>query len=185
MVTGIKSGNFLFATIVIPFRLVANNNLILWNNQAPQSIRLNRPLKLEYMKETKEHVLKEKIEIEQQIEKLSDFETELPNDKVLKINYKLYMTLIDCKILNILTNTKSSQACPICGATPQKFINIKEFRSKEFKPKPKSLQYGKNQLHSWIRFFECIVHISYRHAIEKWQVRDENRQLFIKRKQEE
>ena len=38
---------------------------------------------------------------------------ELPNNEVLKINYKLYMILIDGKILNILTDTKSSQACPI------------------------------------------------------------------------
>ena len=45
------------------------------------------------------------------------------------------MTLIDGKILNFLTDTKSSQACPICGATPLKFINIKELRSKEFTPK--------------------------------------------------
>ena len=101
------------------------------------------------MKETKGHVLKEKNEIDLQIENLSDFEMELPNNKVLKINYKLYIyiTLIDGKILNILTDTKSSQACPICGATPQKFINIKEFRSKEFTPKPKT-QYGISPLHS-------------------------------------
>ena len=85
---------------MIPLRLVANNNLILWINQVPQSIRFCRPLKLEYMRKTKEHVLKEKNEIDQQIEKFSDFEMELPNDKVLKINYKLY-------ILNILTDTKS------------------------------------------------------------------------------
>ena len=97
-------------------------------------MRFCRPLELEYMKETKEHVLKEKNEIDLQIEKLSDFKMKLPNDKVLKINYKLYMTLIDGKILNILTNTKSNQACPICGVTLQKFINIKEFRSKEFIP---------------------------------------------------
>ena len=64
------------------------------------------------------------------------------------------MTLIDGKILNILTDTKSSQACPICGATPQKFINIKEFRSKEFTPKPKTIRYRISPLHSRIRFFE-------------------------------
>ena len=28
------------------------------------------------------------------------------------------------------------------------------------------------------------MHISYRHGIEKWQVRDENRQVFNERKQE-
>ena len=94
------------------------------------------------------------------------------------------MTLIGGKILNILTDTKLSQACPVCGATPQQFINIKEFRSKEFTPKPKTLQYEISRLHSWIRFFECILHISNRHSIEKWQVRDENRQVFNERKQE-
>ena len=144
----VKSDNSLFATTVIPLRLVTNNNPILWNNQAPQSMRFCRPLKLEYTKETKEHVLNEKNEIDQQIEKLRDFEMELPYKKVLKINYKLNMTLIDGKILNILTDTKLSQACPICGATPQKFINIKEFRSKEFTPKPKTLQYGISPLNS-------------------------------------
>ena len=51
--SGVKSDNSLFATTAIPLRLVANNNFILWNNQAPQSIRFCRPLKLEYMKETK------------------------------------------------------------------------------------------------------------------------------------
>ena len=94
------------------------------------------------------------------------------------------MTIIDGKILNILTKTKSSLACPIFGATPQKFINIKESRSKEFTPKPKTLQYGTCPLHSWIEFFECILHISSRHGIEKWQVRDENRQVFNEREEE-
>ena len=71
------------------------------------------------------------------------------------------MTLIDGKILNILTDTKSSQACPVCGATPQKFINIKEFRCKDFTPKPKTPQYGISPLHSWFDFLNayCIYHI--------------------------
>ena len=82
----------------------------------------------------------------------------LCNDKVFKIIYKLYITLIDGKILNIFTDIKSSQASLVCGATPQKFINIKEFWSKELPPKPKTLQYGISPLHSWIGFFECILH---------------------------
>ena len=56
---GVKLDNSLFATTVIPLRLVANNNLNLSNNQAPQSIRFGRPLKLDYLKETKDHVLKD------------------------------------------------------------------------------------------------------------------------------
>ena len=34
------------------------------------------------------------------------------------------------------------------------------------------------------RFFECILHISYRHGSEKLQVRDKNRQVFNEQKQE-
>ena len=109
---------------------------------------------------------------------------ELPNDKVLD-SYKLYMTQIDGKILNILTDTnqaKLNQA--ICGATPLKFLNIQEFRSKEYTPKLKTLQYGISPLHSWIQFFECILHLLYRHGIEKWQIQDKNRQVFNEQKQE-
>ena len=36
--SGVKSDNSLLATTVIPVRLVANTNLVLSNNQAPQSI---------------------------------------------------------------------------------------------------------------------------------------------------
>jgi len=36
-------------------------------------------------------------------------------------------------VLNVLADIKSSQACPICGATPKDFLNIKHFKSKQFK----------------------------------------------------
>ena len=157
---------------MIPLRLVANNN--------PYFVEQSTTPIYTVLQAAQARI----YEIDLQIENRSDFEMELPNDKVLKINYKLYMTLIDGKVLNILTDTKSSQACPICGATHQKFINIKDFRCKQFTPKPKTLQYRISQLHSWIRIFECMLHISYRHGIEKWLVPDENRQVFIERKQE-
>lgn len=95
------------------------------------------------------------------------------------------MILIDGTILNILTETKSNQACPICGAAPQKFANTTDFKCNEFTLKPNSLQYGISPLHSWIRFFKCILHISYRIGLKKWQVRgEENRKLLHERKQE-
>ena len=39
-------------------------------------------------------------------------------------------------------------------------------------------------MHSWIRFFECILNISYIHGIEKWELRDEYRQILNERKEE-
>ena len=33
------------------------------------------------------------------------------------------------------------------------------------------LQYTLSTLHAWIRFFECLIHISYKIPIKKWQLR--------------
>lgn len=49
----------LFATTVTPLRLIYASKNVLWNNRTPQSIRFCRPLKLEFVKETKECILKE------------------------------------------------------------------------------------------------------------------------------
>lgn len=83
------------------------------------------------------------------------------------------MTLIDGKVLNILTGTKSCQLCPICGAGPKQFMKNIDTSSSIFKPKPGSLQYGMSPLHAWIRTFELLLKISYRMELKKWQVRDE------------
>lgn len=65
------------ATTIIPLRLIEASGNILWNNRTPQSIRFCRPLKLEYTKETKEIILKEKENIEEEINSLSAFEVSL------------------------------------------------------------------------------------------------------------
>jgi len=36
----------------------------------------------------------------------------------------------------------------------------------------KYFKFGLSTLHAWIRFFECLLHISYRLDFKKWQVRD-------------
>jgi len=161
---GTQSDSTLFATTIIPLRIQTENKIVLWNNRTPQSIRFCRPLHLKYAKETKELVLQEKYNINQEILELQDLELHL-GDNLLRIKYKLFMTLIDGKILNILTGNKCSQSCPICGATPQKFAKVEDLRSEVFEPKPNTLQYGISPLHAWIRFFECIIHISYRYCL--------------------
>lgn len=69
------------ATTIIPLRLIEASGNILWNNRTPQSIRFCRPLKLEYTKETKEIILKEKENIEEEINSLSAFEVSLGGKK--------------------------------------------------------------------------------------------------------
>lgn len=174
----------LFATTIVPLRLVTSDtNTILWNNVTPQSIRFCRPLKLQYIKESKALILEEKSNLDEEIRNLQHLNLHVTDDKILRVKFNLHMTLIDGKVLNVLTDTKSSQSCPICGATPKVFQRTFNFDSSIFDPKPNTLQYGISPLHAWIRFFECILHISYRIDIKTWQVRGTTeKELFKKRK---
>ncbi|CAH0560414.1 unnamed protein product [Brassicogethes aeneus] len=70
------SDSSIFATTVIPLRLVFND-IILWNNRTPQSVRFCRPLKIQFAKETKELVLMEKEDIKDQINQLNILEIPL------------------------------------------------------------------------------------------------------------
>lgn len=74
------------ATTIIPLRLIEASGNILWNNRTPQSIRFCRPLKLEYTKETKEIILKEKENIEEEINSLSAFEVSLGEKKLCALH---------------------------------------------------------------------------------------------------
>lgn len=172
----------LFATTLIPLRLSTSTGLILWNNQTPQSARYYRPIKLQFVKESRDVILAQKFCIEQQIAKLQVFDIMLQNFSI-KIHFSLFLTLIDGKILNTITDTKSMQTCLICHATPKQFNDLSNKTNGLFLPDSNSLQYGISPLHTWIRFFECCLHISYRITIKKWQVRsDEEKVEFTKRK---
>lgn len=70
------------------------------------------------------------------------------------------MTLNDSNVANTLT--KSSQAFPIRSASHLNFLEVPDFTTalaKMFKPKPNALRFGISLLQSWIRFFECTLHI--------------------------
>ncbi|XP_046808102.1 uncharacterized protein LOC124420131 [Lucilia cuprina] len=173
----------LFVTSVIPLKLISSNNAIVWKNRTPQSVRFCRPLKIEFIKETKEHILKEKHNIDLQISNLEHLEYSLSNGKIISVKYELIMTLIDGKVLNVLTGTKSSQSCPICGANPKQFLLIKDLNSSVFQPKLNTLKYGISPLHAWIRCLEFVLNLSYRLPVKKWQIRNaQDKSLMQQRK---
>lgn len=57
----------------------------------------------------------------------------------------------------------------ICGAKPSEMNNEEHILEKTVRTDFLSL--GISPLHSWIRLFECILHISYRLEIKTWQAR--------------
>lgn len=40
-------------------------------------------------------------------------------------------------------------------------------------------------LHAWIRCFECLLHISYRLVVKKWQIRERNDKICAKERTDE
>lgn len=171
----------LFATSLIPLRWSTKDNVILWNNRASQSTRFCRPISLQYVKESADIIATQKASIEAEIDKLQVLEVNLNNIHV-RIHFSLFLTLIDGKVLNIITNTKSTQTCPICHATPKQFNDLSNKSTSTFIPDPKSLHYGVSPLHAWIRFFECCLHISYRLDIKIWQVRTKEQKIKYSQK---
>ena len=176
----------LFATTMIPIRIVSNKNILLWQNPAPQSIRYCRPLKLEFVKETADHCKSEYDNVSKQINNLQNHIIILPNNKTIETQFKLYMTIIDGKVLNAVTDTRSSQCCPICKATPKQFNDLDKYLNTDvFKPKDsESLKHGINPLHARIRFFELCLHISYRLDLKTWRVYKENKAILLAKKQQ-
>lgn len=94
------------------------------------------------------------------------------------------MTSIDGKVLNVLTESKSAQQCPICQAGPKEFRTIRNFDSPYFEPKTDALKYGLSPLHAWIRSFEFVLKLSYKLDLKKWQVRGaEEKRIMAEKKQ--
>nr|XP_018903644.1 PREDICTED: uncharacterized protein LOC109034777 isoform X1 [Bemisia tabaci] len=97
------SDSSLFATTLVPLRLTADSGDILWVNRTPQSVRFCRPIKLQFAKASKELVMAEKEELDEQIGSLERVTIKINDDQSLVIQPRLKMTLVDGKILNYLT----------------------------------------------------------------------------------
>ena len=124
----------------------------------------------------------EKNLLDSQINNLKLSVYKLNENRDIIVTYEMHMTLIDGKVLNVLTATKSTQCCPICGVTPTKILEITDFNSAYFVPKPGALQFGVSPLHAWIRFLEFVLNISYKLEFKKWHIKGDDKIEMSKRK---
>lgn len=88
--------------------------------------------------------------------------------------YEMHLTMIDGKVLSVITNTASTLRCWICKATSKQFNNLTDIK-RRFKPEPGTLMHGMSVLHLWIRAFEHLLHLSYRRDFCEWQLRGTDR----------
>ena len=79
--------------------------------------------------------------------------------------------MIDGKIQTIMSDvTNSTQCCSGCGVSPKNMNNL-EMVLKLDNASNLELKYGLSSLHSWIRFFEMLLHIRYKLETQKWKSR--------------
>lgn len=88
------------------------------------------------------------------------------------------LTMIDTKVCNAATNTTSTMKCYICGATSKDFNNL----TREKEADPSTFQFGLLILHARIKFFESLLHLSYKLEVKKWQFRNEEDKNAVKRR---
>lgn len=162
-----QSDEFLFVFSFVPLRLVTESGIVAWQNPRPSSTMFCRPIKFIFSKETTAFTISETNEVLKEIEELQPTKVSI-FEREVSVNHELLLTMVDGKICNALTETSSSQKCYICGATPA----VMNDEKRTFLANRNNLGFGLSTLHAWIRSFECLLHISYRIDIKKWQVRD-------------
>jgi hypothetical protein len=153
----------LFATTVIPLQLRTEQNHVLWQNPIPQSVRYCRPLKLAFVKESHQIILSEKRAVDKEIEELIPVEIRTTQSKILSVTFDLSMTVIDGKVLSVVTGTTSQQVCPLCGAKPSQFNRLVNANDQPHVPLDR-LKYGLSPLHAWIRCLEFCLNLGYRNV---------------------
>lgn len=162
--TADASDEYMMITSIVPIRLMSSNNLLIWQNPRPSSPRYCRPLRLQMAHET---VQVSQLEVENIKLQLANL---LPTiNQNWSVYHNLKLTMVDGKMINSLTNTSSPMRCYICNETSKTFNNLKVCINTDINQN--NLEYGMSSLHAWIRFAECILHISYKLKLAKWQAR--------------
>lgn len=143
-----------FISSIVPLRLTCGTKII-WQNPTPSSPRFCRPIRMRFVKENKDVTNDEFSYIEGQASKLEA--TTIADN--IKISHTLLPTMIDGKVCNAATNTTSTMRCYVCGRTQKTFNDLSTTTSTE---NPETFKFGLSILHARIRFFEFLIHLSYK-----------------------
>lgn len=178
--TAYLNDSTVFVISYVPLVLSFNND-ILWKNDRPSSVCYCRPIKFEFFKETSSNILREYNFYTTEIDNLKPTIV-IQDQKTIKVTHNLQCTMIDGKVCNVLTNQKSSMSCNICGATPKEMNDLEKI--KQLKCNEDNYKFGLSTLHCWIRFMECILHISYNIDFKQSSARKNNKILKQNKKKQ-
>lgn len=176
------SDKYIFISSFVPLQLFCgtDNKKIIWQNPTPSSPRYCRPIRMRFTKETVDITNSEINYIEESIKSLKTSDV-LQGEKHFIIKHTMMFTMIDAKVCNAVTSTSSTMRCYICGATSKQFNDL----TIKYNVDEDALTFGLCVLHARIRFFESILHLSYKITIQKWQIRSASEKEIVKLKKEE
>ena len=164
----------------MPIKLIDKvTGAVVWQNPAPSSVRFCRPICIEFCKETPEKTKAVVDEIKSQINSLRPPIIN-KNGKSVQVKHELFLTMIDGKVAQALTDTPSGSTCTICGATPRQMNDLTKVASRP--ENENSYQYGLFTLHAWIRCMEMILHISYNLSFQTWAATSEEKKRLKQEK---
>lgn len=164
---------YLFLISFVPIK-ITNGTCSVWENPCCSSTRYCRPLKFLFAKESTQLIQTQIQNMKNQIANLRP-KLLIIDGREIVIEYTLLLTMIDGKVCNAVTNTTSAQRCYICGATPRN-LNNEPVRNAD---NIANYGFGISPLHAYIRSFECLLHISYRLNVKKWQIRSQEEKADV------
>ncbi|CAH1989392.1 unnamed protein product [Acanthoscelides obtectus] len=98
--------------------------------------------------------------------------------KSFVVKHVMMLTMIDAKVCNAATNTKSTMKCYICGATSKDFNDLSNKRPCN----EDSLKFGLSILHARLRLFEGVLLIAYKLPVKKHQLRSERKKQIVQQR---
>lgn len=163
------SDEHLFMASFVPLRLITEidsniatsststlKNNEIWRNNTPSSKNFCRPFYYEYAKETKEKITEVVATTKAEIANLEPFHINF-NNKLLTIRHQTFLTMIDGKVAQVITNTSSTSSCIICKAKPSQLNDINRPAVLD----QEALSLGISPLHARMRIMEHILHTAY------------------------
>ena len=170
----------LFTSSLVPIKLIDKvTGAVVWQNPAPSSVRFCRPICIKFCKEIPEKTKAIVDEIKSQINSLRQSIIN-KNGKSVQVKHELFLTMIDVKVAQALTDTPSGSTCTICGATPRQMNDLTKVASRP--ENENSYQYGLSTLHAWIRCMEMILNISYNLSFQTWAATSEEKKRLKQEK---
>lgn len=171
----------MFIISFVPLQLRCND-LVIWNNETPNSPHFCRPIKFKFIKENDKYIQREYKYYTKLLEKVEVYNLRF-EDFLFEVNFQFECTMIDGKVCNVLSGQKASTRCNICTVGP-KLVNVLNHVNR-LPCHEQFYKLGLSTLHCWIRFMEYLLHVSYNLDFKKGSARTQEEKASKKARKQD